>query len=225
MVHVDTSREAGITRVGVRGFRPADAQRLAEALLVIGERRAERVQQAASANRSRAAREVLQAAEAGVNDTQAALGGLRQSARDIDPERTGAARIAMVTQMQGDLAQARARSPAWPPRCDPTARNMSPRRHRSEHSSNRSALPRPALPVRVHGRPQTGWDDLEGIRFRQELAAKRYEAATAALDTAREQALRQQLYPVRIVEPDLPAKALSTPSASSWSPPSSSPCC
>lgn len=207
MVHVDIGHEAGITRIGVRGFRPADAQRLAEALLVIGERRVNEFNKRLLTNRLAAAREALQAAEAGVSDTQTALSGLRQSARDIDPERTGTARIAMVTQLQGDLAQARARLAGMAAAVRPDSPQYVAQAAQVRALKQQVDAEQASLTGSPHA-TATGLGRFEGIRFRQELAAKRYETATAALDTAREQALRQQLYLVRIVEPNLPAKAL-----------------
>ena len=48
----------------------------------------------------------------------------------------------------------------------------------------------------------------ENLRIRQDFLSKRYEAAAASLDKAREQAQHQQLYLVRVVEPNLPVRAL-----------------
>jgi capsular polysaccharide transport system permease protein len=48
----------------------------------------------------------------------------------------------------------------------------------------------------------------ESLRLRQEFAAKRYEAAAAALELARTETLKQQLFVARVVEPNLPVKAL-----------------
>jgi len=44
--------------------------------------------------------------------------------------------------------------------------------------------------------------------MQRDFAAKRYEAAAAALESARHEALKQQLYLVRVVEPNLPQAAL-----------------
>ncbi|MEP9360925.1 capsule biosynthesis protein [Sphingomonas sp. KR3-1] len=207
MVDVEVGRDAGITRVAVRGFRGADAQRLAEALLVIGERRVNEFNKRLLESRLAAARESLQAAEAGVSDTQAALSGLRESARDADPERTSAARIAMVTQMQSDLAQARARLAGMAAAVRPDSPQYVAQAAQVRAIEQQVGAAQASLTGSAQA-TASGLGRFEGIRFRQELAAKRYEAATAALDTAREQALRQQLYLVRIVEPNAPGKAL-----------------
>jgi capsular polysaccharide transport system permease protein len=48
----------------------------------------------------------------------------------------------------------------------------------------------------------------QNLQLRRDFAAKRYEAAAAAVESARQEALRQQLYVVRVVEPNRPEKAL-----------------
>ena len=63
---------------------------------------------------------------------------------------------------------------------------------------------------KLTGRGSTIADSLGGyedLKVRQDFAAKRYEAAAANLEKARETASRQQLYLVRIVEPNLPGRS------------------
>lgn len=47
----------------------------------------------------------------------------------------------------------------------------------------------------------------QDLELRREFESKRYAAAAAALESAREQATRQQLFVVRLVEPNMPQKA------------------
>jgi len=207
MVNVDVGRETGITRISVRAFRPADAERVAQELLKIGEQRVNEFNKRLLENRLAGARESLMTAERGVGETQTALTGFRQSGRDIDPERTSTARITMVTQMQAELAQARARlsSMASAVRRDsPQYVTMAARVRGLEQQV---AAAEGSL-TGSHRATAAGLGQFETLRLRQAFAAKRFEAATAALDAAREQAVRQQLFLVRVVEPNLPGKAL-----------------
>ena len=48
----------------------------------------------------------------------------------------------------------------------------------------------------------------EKLKLEQGFLAKRYEAAASSLAMAREQAQRQQLYIVHVVEPNVPVKSL-----------------
>jgi len=47
----------------------------------------------------------------------------------------------------------------------------------------------------------------QALMLRREFLAKRYEAAAASLEKAREQALQQQLYLVRVVDANMPVKS------------------
>lgn len=207
MVHVDLGHDTGITSVSVRAFRPADAERIAQELLKIGEQRINTFNKRLLEDRLAVARESLETAERSVGETQTALTDFRQSGRDIDPERTSSARISMVTQMQAELAQARAR-------LDGMAGAIS----RSSPQYVTMAAQVRALEQQVAAAEGSltgsrratagGLGRFENLRLKQEFAAKRFEAAATALDAAREQAVRQQLFLVRVVEPNLPVKAL-----------------
>lgn len=207
MVHAETGHEGGITRVTVRAYRPVDAQRIAQALVVIGEKRVNAFNQRVMNDSLAVARQSLEAAERGVRESQAALTGFRQSERDIDPERTGTARIGMATELQGELARARARLSS-------VAGTLSPRspqymamaaRVRALEQQVAAAQASLAGPSRATA---VGLGRYEGLRLKQEFAAKRFEAAAGAMEAARQQAMHQQLFLVHIVEPNLPAKPL-----------------
>ena len=50
--------------------------------------------------------------------------------------------------------------------------------------------------------------DYQRLQMKLDFAAKRYAGVATALETARENALKQQLYIVRVVAPNLPVRAL-----------------
>ncbi|WP_199860830.1 glycosyltransferase [Sphingomonas aurantiaca] len=52
-----------------------------------------------------------------------------------------------------------------------------------------------------------GLGDYERLRMQQEFLSKRYDAASAAFEAARQQAVRQQLYVVRIVDANMPVRS------------------
>lgn len=207
MVHIELGHDAGITRVEARAFRGADARRLAEALLEIGERRVNEFNRRLLESRLLAARESLDAAEVRVGAAQGAVDALRRTAGDIDPERTGASRIAVQTQMEAELAQARAKLNAM----GRSIRKDSPQYESMAAQVRALEQQMGAARANLTGSAHATANSLgryEGLQRSRDMAAKRYEAAAAALDAARDQALRQQLYLVRVVEPNLPQKAL-----------------
>lgn len=202
-VDVTYSPETGITTLTVRAFRPSDAERIARTLLQIGEQRVNLLNQRALGNAQRVAEDQLAQAEAAVAATQVRLTLFRQAERDIDPEHTGIAQITMQSSLQQQLALARAELSTMRATIDITSPQYTAQIQRVK-----------ALETQVAGQAgrsgsmAQGLSTFEALKVQQDFATKRYEAAASTLQTAREQALKQQLYVVRIVDPSLPEKAL-----------------
>lgn len=206
-VRVDYNTETGITSLDVRAFRPADAKALAEELLRIGEARVNELNARMERDGLRAAQRQLEAAENEVAAAQAALTSFRQSQTNIDPERTSSAQITLVSQLQAQARHARAQLEAM-------ARTLSPEAPQYVALARQvRALEAQVAEARgqLAGSSRSMAVDLgsyEALKLRQQSAARRYEAAAAALQAAREHMQRQQLFIVRVVEPNLPGKAL-----------------
>lgn len=207
MVHVSFDGESGITILSVRGFRPEDSEALAQALLALGEARVNSFNQRALVDGLAAARAQLNEAESQVAVLQGQVTGFRERRGDADPERTAGAQIGLVAQLQGQLAQARAQMASMAgaisrssPQYVAMARQVSALEAQVGAAQGRLAG--------GSGSVANSLGSYEGLKLRQEFAAKRYEAAAAALEASRDQALRQQLYVVRVVEPNLPEKSL-----------------
>jgi capsular polysaccharide transport system permease protein len=199
--------ETGITTIRVRTFRPDDSYRLVNTLLSLGERRVNVLNRRAYESTLRLARRQLDDAEDAVSSAQAMLTRFRQVRRNIDPVATGQAQIQVVSNLQGMLAQARAQRAAMAGSIgasSPQARAMDSRIGALEgqvaRESARLAGNSNAIAANV--------GDYQGLQVRQQFASKRYDDAAAALQRAREQAAKQQLFIVRIVEPNMPVKSL-----------------
>lgn len=206
-VDVDYSSETGITTLSARAFRPDDAKRLADALLDLGERRVNSLN-------VRMLRDGLAVAQGQVDESgrqlavaQSALTGFRQTRRDVDPERTAAAQIEMATAMRAQAGAARAQLAAMTGVISSSAPQYVAlaRRVAALDAQVGTAQARLAGTGRSVA---AGLGAFEELRLRQELAAKRYQSTVAALDSAREQLLRQQLFIVRVVEPNRPVRSL-----------------
>ncbi|WP_174263720.1 capsule biosynthesis protein [Hyphomicrobium sp. CS1BSMeth3] len=206
-VKVNFSSDTGITTLAVRAFRPEDAHALTEALLEFGEQRVNMLNQRAVENALKVAERQLDQAEAAVTATQTGMTDFRQGERDIDPQRTSTAQITVVSDLQRQLAIAQAQLSTMKATLDPKSPQFMAQTERVRALDTQ---------VRSQASQLAGGDGsmaptlsaYEALRLRQDFAAKRYEAAASALQGAREQALRQQLYVVRIVEPNLAQKAL-----------------
>ena len=58
------------------------------------------------------------------------------------------------------------------------------------------------------GNVATGLGTYESLQLRQQFAGKQYDSAAAALQKAQEDASKQQLFVLRLVDPNMPVKAL-----------------
>lgn len=206
-VEVRFDAETGITALTVRAFRPTDAHDLAETLLRLGEARINTLNQRSLDNGLSVARRQLTEAEAGLAEAQTALTRFRQDGGDIDPERTSAAQITLASGLMQQLAQARGQ-------LDGMRRSVAPDSPQYVALANQVRaleVQTAAAQGRLTGSAGSiapGLGTYEGLRLRQQFAAKRYEAAAQTLEAARERSLTQQTFLVRVVEPNLPGKAL-----------------
>jgi capsular polysaccharide transport system permease protein len=207
MVHLTTAAETGITTLSVRAFRPDDAKKLADDLLRLGEARVNKLNQRMFDDGLAASTRQLREAEAGINQIQTKLTGFRQAERDADPEKSSTAQIQLAASLQEQAARARAQFQAMAAGLPPTApqyRVMS-RQVASLDAQVAAAKSRLAGSGRSVA---AGLGNYEELQMRQQLAAKRFEAAQASYQSAREQLLKQQLFIVPVVEPNMPVKAL-----------------
>ena len=206
-VHVSLSDEGGEVYLNVRAFRPEDAKSIAENLLALGEARVNYMNARAQQDTLKVSAGEVANAESDLMKIQSQMTQFRTSKRDIDPEKSAGGELLLSSHLQEQLAQAQAQ-------LDTMSRYV-----------NSDSPQRQALLARVHGlQAQIGavsgrmtgtganlapnLADYQALQLRQELAGKRYAAATSALALAREQALKQQLFVVRVVEPNLPQKSL-----------------
>jgi capsular polysaccharide transport system permease protein len=205
-VKVQYNRDTGISEITVRSFRPTDSYAIINALLTMGEQRVNALNRRTYNDALSAARTQLAEAENAATAIQQRITSYRQTRGDIDPTGTGEAQIRMVSGMTGALSAAKAQLSAMSRLIgtdNPQYQALSQRVRSLE-----SELA--AQSGKLTGRGSTIADSLGGyedLKVRQDFAAKRYEAAAANLEKAREAASRQQLYLVRIVEPNMPGRS------------------
>lgn len=207
--HVDVKfdTETGITSLTVQTFRPTDSLLIAERLLKMGEDRVNMLNQRSYADALSTADRQLREAESALQDIQVKLTQFRRTSNDIDPIGTGRAQLSMVTQLNAGLTTARAQlqsmrgiiSPSSPQYVATVARV---RALESQVAAQEGRLVGngSAIASNIGG--------YENLQVRQEFASKRYTAAAAAYENAREDARKKQLYLIRVVNPNLPVKSL-----------------
>jgi capsular polysaccharide transport system permease protein len=207
-VDVEYNTETGITALRVRAFSPQDAYAISNAMLQLGEERVNALNVRLYQDTLAVANRELGEAEEAVARSQSTLTSFRQSNDDIDPTGTSTAQIRLVSDLNGQLAAARAQLSAMTGSIRPDSPQyvaLTARVHALEGQvASQSSL------LAGSGAGKTIATDLgayEELRLRQDFAAKRYAAAAAALEQARDRASKQQLFVVRVVEPNLPVKS------------------
>lgn len=206
-VHVEYNTQTGITVLTVHSFTPQDSFDVARKLLALGEQRVNQLNARSYKDAIAMAQQQLGAAEQAVASNQVAMTRFRQSRADIDPQATGQAQIGLVTNLTGQVATVRAQLNAM----RQVISGDSPQIRALEGRVRSLSAELAGQSGRLTGAGRTIAGDMsgyEGLRMRQEFLAKRYDAAASAIQQARERALRQQLYVVRVVEANLPVKAM-----------------
>ncbi|MBV8848840.1 MAG: hypothetical protein JOZ16_04570 [Methylobacteriaceae bacterium] len=206
-VQVAIDADSGIATVTVRAFRPDDAFLLISRLLQLGEERVNVLNRRSYEDAIGMSRRQLADAEAALAQSQIQLTNFRQNRRDIDPAASGQAQITLVSTLTAQLSAARAQLASMGQMINHNSPQFKALQSRVDALSAQVA----AQFGRLTGGNQAIAADIgsyEGLQLRQQFLSKRYDAAASNLERAREQALRQQLYLVRVVEPNMPVQSL-----------------
>ena len=206
-VKVEYNTETGITTLTVHGFTPEDAYALTRKLLVLGERRVNDLNSRSYNDAISLTQAQVKEAETELAANQQQMTHYRQSRADIDPQVSGQAQVGLVTTLTGQLAAARAQLNSMNGLISPSSPQYRAMQGRVAALSAQVA----GQAGRLTGSGDTIAADMGGydsLKLRQTFLEKRYDAAASALQRAREQALRQQLYIVRVVDANMPVKSL-----------------
>lgn len=205
-VKVHMSTETGITTLEVRSFRPEDSYVIVRKLLELGEQRVNVLNQRSYNDSIAMSRHQLETAEGDLAVVQSQLTHFRQTRGDIDPQASGQAQIGLVSTLSAQLSAARAQQATM----GRMISSSSPQYQAVAARVNALAAQVSAQSGRLTGSGQAIAADIGGYQdlvVRRDFLAKRYEAAAASLDKARDQAVRQQLYLVRVVDANMPVKS------------------
>jgi len=197
---------SSISILQVRAFSAEDAKRINEMLLEMGERLVNNMNLRSRRDLIEVAeKEVLQA-EQRARDAAGALAGFRANRSVLDPDRQGALQLQGVMKLreellvaQGQLDQVRQVSPDNPQIGSLESRVRSIERAIAEENA------------RVLGRNSglvAKSPAFDRLVLEKAFADRQLATAMAALDQARAEAARKQLYLERLVQPHLPDHAV-----------------
>lgn len=205
-VRVEGDSANGITVLTVRAYTPADAHGFNEALLRMAEATVNRMSARARADLiTTSEREVVEA-KAAARDAAAALARYRNSSGVIDPEKQAPIQYELIAKLQDDLISAR-----------------SDRRQLAivaPQSAQIAALDARIKEIEARIAEQSGMaagsrkslaaagETYQRLSLESDFSAKRLAAALASLESAENEAQRKSSYVERIVEPNLPDRAI-----------------
>ena len=205
-VDVRMDQETGITVLKVRSFRPDDSYKIINSLLELGEQRVNMLNRRSQNDALARTQQQLSDAEKTLAGIQLEMTRFRQQRGDLDPEGSGRAQINLAASLQGALTQARAQLNAMrgiiapsSPQFVATAARVRALEAQVAAQSDGMTSGSGAIAARL--------GSYQELQVRQEFAVKRYDLAAAQLEKARNEASRQQLYIVRVVDPNMPVKS------------------
>lgn len=206
--HVDVQGDeaSGILHLTVHTFRPQDSYHIAQRLLELGEQQINFINERTYNDNVAASRREMQQTRQQLAEIQGKLTGYRRANQDVDPESTGRAQLTLVTGLTGNVVDARARLKAIESvlgRNNPQYRAMAQQVHALEEQvsgqSTKIAGPNQSVANRL--------SDYEQLVIQRDEIAKVYADAAVRSQAAQAEARRQQLYLIRVVQPNLPVKS------------------
>lgn len=198
--------ETGITTVKVSAYRAADAKAIMDALLAMSEEQINILNARARRDTLAQSEQTLAQAEAGLGNAMLALTRYRNASESVDPMKSAGAAVERNAVLDRNLAMLRvnlqimlAKAPANP--------GIPTLRQRIAALEGQIAQQQMAL-TGNHGGLSEKLGNYRDLMVKQELAVKVYETAQTQMETARQEAVRQQIYIETVVRPSLPDEAL-----------------
>jgi capsular polysaccharide transport system permease protein len=202
MVRAEYDTTSGITTLRARAFRAEDSLALAGELLRLSEAMVNRLNQRLQEDGLRVARAEVARAEGRLTAAQVAMTEFRGRERTVDPARSAAVALENLGKLEGALAHARAELAEAQIFARPDNPRVVQLRNRVEGLGAQVTEQRGRVAGAEAGNSQQV-GEYERLSVERELARAQLASATASLERARADAQRQQIFLLRVVEPNL----------------------
>jgi capsular polysaccharide transport system permease protein len=203
---VDFDTASSITVLRVRAFTAADAQKVNEMLLQIGERLVNGLNERSRQDLVRSAEQEVQLAEDKVKSASAALSSYRGRQAVYEPDRQASLQLQGVAKINEELLSTETQLAQL--------RQLSPSNPQIGALNSKAETLRRAITAenaKVTG-GSTSFSsrapDFERLALEKTFADRQLGAVLAALESARSEAVRKQLYLERLVRPNLPDESV-----------------
>ena len=205
-VTLDYDTVSSITILKVRAFTADDSKKINDLLLKMGERLVNNLNDRSRQDLIKTAELEVAVGEEKVTRAAVALAGFRNNQSVFDPDKQSALQLQGVSKLQEELVLTETQL-AQIQRVSPNNPQVSSLRSRVE--TLRRAIANETAKVAGGGSSLTSKSAaFERFTLDKVFAEKQLAAALTALESARSEALRKQLYLERLVQPNLPDKAV-----------------
>lgn len=201
-VSVDYDATSSVSVLRVSAFSAEDAQRINDMLLAMSERLVNQISERARQDMIRFASKEVQEAEKRLRASVLSLASFRNQKSVLDPEKQSVIQLQQVGKLQEEiiatttqLAQLRAHTPDNP-QIPGLVTRLETLQKAMRAESAKVTGSEGSLAQKTAG--------YEPLVMERSFAEKQLAAAMMSLETARNEAQRQQLYLERIVQPNLP---------------------
>lgn len=205
-VTVDIDSSSSIAVLRVRAFDAADAQRINDLMLQMGEKLINELNERSRSDLIRFASDEVKVAENRLQDASAKLSAYRGKQAVYEPDRQASLQLQGVAKIneelittEAQLAQLRQLSPNNP---------QIPSLVTKADSLRRAAANESAKVTGGAASFSSRAPDFERLALERTFADRQLATALTALETARSEAQRKQLYLERLVSPNLPDESV-----------------
>jgi capsular polysaccharide transport system permease protein len=204
-VYADYDQMSGAVTVRVRSFSAEKAANLSAAILKYSEEMVNKLSERERRDRTAYAEVEVKKAEERLTKARQVIVSLQQKHADFNPQATATAAMTIRTQLEAELAKARAelmqlKSFMKEDAPQVQAANEKVKPLSAQVSGESRRLVDPTTPNGLN----TSFADFEAAMVEKEFAQKAYESAMATLEMARADADRQHRYLAVIAQPSKP---------------------
>ncbi len=202
MIAVTYNATTGITTLAVQAFRPEDAYAIASTLLDLAEQKVNELNERIRSDAVRVAAEEVKASEARLSDSMVKVTSFQSQELMIDPVKNSVMLSDLIGQLGTDLATTQSRATELA--------SSSPKDPSLSVLNDRASALKSQIQVErneIAGDSKGLADKLavyERLTMERNFATDALDRALLALDSARIEAARQQLFLERVVSPNQP---------------------
>lgn len=201
-VEIETDSRSSLTKIKVRAYKPADAQKLNRELLEQSEGLVNRLNKRAETDQVAFAQHNMEEAASRAKQSAATLSNYRNQHRVADPEKQSAILLQLVAKLQDDLISSQSQLDQVLS-IAPDNAQVAPLRARI--ASLRRQIESESARVTGSDGSFAGVTPVyERLLLDNQLADKQLAAAMNALQEAKEDASRKRIYVETVVQPSLP---------------------